>query len=690
MDREMNDDSKDSVMGYELLSQEEVKQLSEGEVKERMEELAEEINFHDYRYYVEDDPVISDYEYDMLVKELEKLEDEYPKMIREDSPTQRVSGEPVEGFPTVTHKVAMLSLDNTYSPDELHDFDRRIREKVGEVEYVLEPKIDGLGVALLYENSILKRGTTRGDGERGEDVTNNLRSIHSIPLRLREESSLSDVEVRGEVYMPLDGFKEMNKRRQGSGENPFANPRNAAAGSVRQYDPNVVKQRPLDIFIYTLSYYENGSLETHTECLEEMEKAGFRINPYVRTYKNIDQIIERLEEWGNRREELNYEIDGMVIKVNSLSQQEELGSTSKHPRWAMAYKFPAKRVSTKIKDIILQVGRTGAITPVAILEPVELSGATVSRSTLHNFDEMSKKDIRIGDHVLVERSGEVIPQVIKVIKEKRGGDEKEVRPPEECPVCGGDVKIEEKLVRCENPRCPAKLRESIAHFASRDAMDIDGLGEAMAELLVKNELIEDLADLYTLKAEDLTGFEGVGEKSARNLIESIQESKNKEFSDLLYGLGIPHVGSTNASLMAKEFGSMEEISQASEGELMEIDGIGPIMAKKIVAYFSDPKNIELIEGLEERGLPVRRREKERPLEGVRVVFTGSLESYTRSEASNLVEEYGVVVTSSVSSNTDFVVKGESPGSKLDEAQRKGVRVIDEQTFLDTIAQGERP
>ncbi|MFW5914281.1 MAG: NAD-dependent DNA ligase LigA [Thermoplasmatota archaeon] len=677
-------------LGYGTLDPEEVSSLPRGEARERMRALVDEINHHDHRYYVEDDPVVSDYEYDMLVKELEKLEAAFPEMVMEDSPSLRVSGEPVEGFPEVEHKVAMLSLDNTYSSQEMREFDRRVREQVGEAEYVVEPKFDGLGVALVYENGTLKRGATRGDGRTGEEITNNLTAIRSIPLRLREESVLRNVEVRGEVYMPLDGFRELNRRREEEGKEPFANPRNAAAGSVRQYDPSIARERPLDVFMYTLSYHEEGDFDTQMECLEELRRAGFKVNRQIGLYPDMDRVVGSIPGWKERRDRLNYEIDGMVVKVNSLAQQRKLGYTAKHPRWAIAYKFPARRVSTHVRDVVFQVGRTGAVTPVAILDPVEVGGATVSRSTLHNFDEVEKKDVRIGDAVLVERSGEVIPQVVKVIGERRTGEEEPIRPPERCPVCGTTLNEEEVVIRCPNPRCPAKLKEVIKHFASRDAMDIEGLGDAMAELLVEEGLVQDPADLYDLRPEDLTPYEGIGRKLAENLIRGIQESRERGFHHLLYALGIRHVGTTTASLLAGEFEDIDGLAGASEDRLRAIDGVGGVMAREIVAFFSDERNLSLVERFRERGLPVRREKEEAPLEGVRVVFTGSLEGWTRSEAIEAVESLGATVASSVSGNTDYLVAGEDPGSKLDSAREKGVPVLDEGEFRGSLARGRRP
>jgi len=678
-------------LGYGQLSTEEIRSMDRQEIRRRMESLIEEINFHDHKYYVEDNPLISDYEYDLLVKELEKLEEAYPDLIRPDSPTQRVSGEPVDEFPTVRHKVAMLSLENTYSPEELRSFDWRVRGRLGEeVEYVIEPKIDGLGVALLYEGGILIRGATRGDGTSGEDVTTNLRTIRSIPLRVRQESVLRNFEVRGEVYMPLDGFRRLNRKREEKGEEPFANPRNAAAGSIRQHDPRIAASRPLDVFIYTLSYHEEGDFETHTQCLDELRRAGFKVNGHIQRHKGIDQVIDACLEWEKRREDLNYEIDGVVIKVNSLSQQHELGNTSKHPRWAIAYKFPAKRMTTRVREVVMQVGRTGAITPVAVLEPVQLAGVTVSRSTLHNFEEVERKDIRVGDTVLVERAGEVIPQVVKVIKERRTGEERPITPPSVCPVCGHEVRHEEKIIRCPNPSCPAKLREALLHFASREAMDIEGLGEAMVDLLVENNLVRWIPDLYKLRKEDLTKFEGVGDKLAQNLVDSIERSKGRRFQNLLYALGIRHVGSTIAAILARHFSSLRELSEATEEDLIRIDGIGPVIAKEIVAYFSDEENLRMIEDLERLGLPVKREDGERPLEGLKVVFTGTLSSFTRSAASRLVESLGAITSSSVSGQTDVVVAGEGAGSKLEEARKRGVKVIDEETFRRTLARGIRP
>jgi len=515
--------------------------MNKNKAKKEIKRLCDEINDHNYKYYVENSPVISDNEFDQLLKKLEQLESKFPDLVSPDSPTQRVGGEPLDSFTSVEHKVPMLSLGNTYNYDELRDFDERVKKNVGDVEYVVEPKIDGAGVALLYENGILVRGATRGDGVRGDDITSNLKTICSIPLRL-QGNVLKNVEVRGEVYMSLSGFKKYNDEQIKKGETVFANPRNASAGSLRQLDSRIVAERPLDIFIYFISHSDKD-LITHEKSVEELKKAAFRTNPLTKKVKNIEEAIKYCEKLEAKRESLDYDIDGAVIKVNSIEKQKILGSTSKNPRWAISYKFAAKQSTTKLNDIAVQVGRTGALTPVAILESVSVGGVTVSRATLHNFDELKRKDIRIGDWVLVERSGDVIPQVVKSIENKRTGDEKQKSIPKKCPICGSKVaRVEgEVAIRCPNRLCPARLKWRVKYFASRDAMDIDHLGGSTVDKLIEEEMIDNIADLYFLKKEDILHLEGFKEKSAQNLLNSIEKSKKQDLSRLIYGLGIRHV-----------------------------------------------------------------------------------------------------------------------------------------------------
>jgi len=559
--------------------------MNKKEAEKEMEKLREEINHHNYKYYVESNPVISDYEFDHLLKKLEKLESKFPELITSDSPTQRVGGEPLDSFTTVEHKSAMLSLANTYNSDELKEFDERVKKNVGEVEYVVEPKIDGVGVDLLYENGILIRGAHRGGGRKGDDITSNLKTIHSIPLHLMG-NELNNVEVRGEVYISLKGFKKLNQSQEKKGETVFANPRNAAAGSVRQLDPKIAESRPLDIFVYFISH-SNKEFHTHEKSIDTLKKAGFRVNPLIKRVGDIEKVLKYCSDLEKKRDSLNYEIDGAVIKVNSLAKQKQLGETSKHPRWAISYKFAAKQSTTRLNDIDIQVGRTGTLTPVAILEPVKVGGVTVSRATLHNFDELKRKDIRINDWVLVERSGDVIPQVVKSIKEKRTGKEKQKNIPEKCPVCDTEVirKEGEVAVRCQNKYCPARLKWRVKYYASRDAMDIDHLGESTIDKLLEKRLIENVADLYFLTKEDILSIEGFKDKSAQNLIDSIEKSKKQDLSRLIYGLGIRHVGKYAAQLLASQYQSIDELEKAPIEELEEIDGLGDKTAEAIGTFF---------------------------------------------------------------------------------------------------------
>ena len=661
--------------------------MNKREAKKKIKKLHEEINYHNYKYYVENNPVISDYEFDQLLKELEKIEAEFPDLISLDSPTQRVGGEPLDEFITVEHKVPMLSLSNTYNYDELRDFDERVKKNVGMVEYVVEPKIDGAGVALLYQEGIFLRGATRGDGFKGDDITQNLKTIHSLPLRLRDKV-LKNVEVRGEVYMSLSGFKKYNAEQAEKGEIVFANPRNAAAGSLRQLDSRIVANRPLNIFIYNISFSDK-KFETHEEALNALKKAGFRVNPLTKKVKNIDEAIKYCDKLEKKRETLDYEIDGAVIKVNRIVLQEKLGFTSKNPRWAISYKFAAKQSTTVLNDIDIQVGRTGTLTPVAILKPVEVGGVTVSRATLHNFDELKRKDIRIGDHVLVERSGDVIPQVVKSIKEKRTGKEKKKKIPEKCPECGSRVirGEEEVAVRCPNKQCPARLKWRLRYYASRDAMDIDHLGESTIDKLLEKELIENIADLYFLKKEEILTLEGFKEKSAQNLLDSIEKSKQQDLSRLIYGLGIRHVGKYAAQLLASKYDSIDKLALASLDELIEIDGLGDKTAEAIVTFFATEENNKLIERLENIGVKTKEAfvdKKHLLFHDKKFVFTGSLSSLSRPEASDMVKKKGGMVTSSVSKNIDYVVVGDKPGSKYQKAKKLGLNIISEHEFKELI------
>ena len=665
--------------------------MNKNEAKKKIEILREEINLHNYKYYVENNPVISDYEFDQLLKELEKLESDFPELITPESPTQRVGEQPSEGFETVEHKVPMLSLANTYTYDELREFDERVQKNVGEVEYVVEPKIDGAGVALLYENGILVRGVTRGDGIRGDDVTSNLKTIRSIPLRLRGKK-IKNVEVRGEVYFPTEGFEKYNKKQAKKGEPVFVNPRNAAAGSIRQLDPRIVASRPLNIFIFNVFIYyisfSDKDFKTHEKAINALKEAGFRINPLTKKISNIEEAIKYCKVLEEKRETLNYDIDGAVIKVNSFSQQRELGETSKHPRWAISYKFAAKQATTRLLDIAVQVGRTGTLTPVAVLEPVYISGATISGATLHNFDELKRKDIRIGDTVLVERSGDVIPQVVKSITEKRTPGAKPEKPPKKCPVCKTEVVREEGevAVRCPNKRCPARLKWRIKYYASRDAMDIDHLGESTIDKLIEEGLIDNIADLYFLKKEDVLKIEGFKDKSAQNLLDSIEKSKKQDLSRFIYGLGIRHVGKYAAQLLASKYNSIDELANASEDELKEIDGLGDKSAEAIATFFATEENTKLIEKLKDIGVKTKEIRKENlPLQGKKFVFTGGLTTLSRPEASDLVKQKGGIVASGISKDTSYVVVGDNPGSKFDKAKKLGLEIISEEDFKELVS-----
>ncbi len=660
--------------------------MNKQQAKNEIEKLRKEINLHNYKYYVENNPIISDYEYDQLLKKLEKLESKFPDLVTSDSPTQRVGEQPLEEFETVEHKVPMLSLANTYTFDELHDFDERVKKNVGKVEYVLEPKIDGAGVALIYENGKFVRGATRGDGIRGDNITQNLRTINSIPLKLRD-NNLKNIEVRGEVFMPIDGFKKYNKEQEKKGETVFANPRNAAAGSLRQLDPRIVSDRPLDIFIYYLSFSDK-KFKTHKEAMNTLKKAGFKISPFLEKVKNIDEAIKYCEKLEKKRDSLNYEIDGAVLKVNSFEKQKKLGSTSKNPRWAISYKFAAKQSTTKLVDIDIQVGRTGTITPVAILKPVKVGGVTVSRATLHNFDELKRKDVRIGDTVLVERSGDVIPQVVKSIKDKREGNEKQKRIPKKCPVCKTEiVKTEgEVAVRCPNKQCPARLKWRLTYYASRDAMDIDHLGESTIDKLLDMNLIENIADLYSLKKEDILKLEGFKDKSADNLLKSISNSKTQDLSRLIYGLGIRHVGKYASQLLASKYSSIDGLSNATEDELKEIDGLGDKSAEAIATFFATEENMKLIEQLKKNGVKTEKEktEKKLPLDNKTFIFTGGLDGFSRSDASKIVQNKGGIVKSSIAKDIDYVVVGNKPGSKYKKAKKLDLNIINEEQFKNLI------
>ncbi len=657
--------------------------------RKRIRELVNVVSHHDRKYYVEDNPEISDFEYDQLVQELKSLEAEHPDLVLPDSPTQRVSGKALEEFPQVEHKVAMLSLGNSYSAEELREFDARVRKWLGEekVEYVVELKIDGLGIALLYEDGELTRGATRGDGRVGEEVTQNIRTIRSIPLRITPESGFKTVEVRGEVYMPTEGLRKLNRERELRGEQLFANPRNAAAGSIRQLDPRVAASRPLEAFFYTLSYSSQPVPKTHEACLEAMIRAGLRVSPHTRKFDSIEKVLEHISSWESKREELGYEIDGIVVKVNSLAQQAKLGYTSKEPRWAIAYKYPPKQMTTRLLEIQVQVGRTGALTPVAVLEPVQVGGVTVTHATLHNEDEVKRKGLMIGDFVLIERAGEVIPQVVKAVADRRTGNERPFKMPVTCPVCGSKaVREEDEAVRrCINASCPAQVKERLTHFTSRGAMDIEGVGPALIDQLVEKGLVSDAADLYSLRKEQLRELEGFADRSSQNVLDAIGASRGRDFDRVLYALGIRHVGKTTATVLAESMRSLDKIRSANKEELSRIEGIGEIVAEAIRDFMDNPKNQSLMDRLRKAGLRMELEKRSSgPLAGKSFLFTGELGSMPRPEAEALVQSLGGKVASGVTKALDYLVVGKDPGSKLAKARSLGKTILDENAFLEMV------
>lgn len=654
------------------------------QASDRAEELKNTINYHNYKYYVEDSPEISDFEFDALMKELKELERVYPELITSDSPTQRVGGSPKEGFNQVVHNVRMQSLADVFTFEELIDFDNRMRAINLNIEYVVEPKIDGLSVSLEYENGKFVRGSTRGDGIIGEDVTSNIRTINTIPLSISDNNV--KLEVRGEVFMPRDSFAKLNEQREINGEALFANPRNAAAGSLRQLDPKITAGRKLDIYVFNVQYIEGKSFKTHVDTLNYLKKQGFKVIPKYTVCSSIEEVIEEIKWIGDTRGNLPFDIDGAVVKVNSLVQREIIGSTSKVPRWAVAYKYPAERQATKIKDIFINVGRTGTLTPNALLEPVKLAGSTVSKATLHNIDYIKQKDIRIGDTVLIQKAGDIIPEVVEVVFDKRTGNEKEFYMPDKCPVCGSDaIRIEgEAATKCTGAECSAQLYRSIIHFTSRDAMNIEGLGPAIVEQLLEEGLIKSFADLYYLKKEDLVKLERMGEKSAQNLLDAIEKSKANGFDRVLNSLGIRYIGLRGAQILAESFIDIDELSKADYETLIKIPEIGTKMAQSIVAFFKQEQTKHVIDKLRRAGVNLKSSGKRQIIdnrfEGLTFVITGALEKYKRSEAEKIVLEYGGKVSSSVSKKTDYVLAGEDPGSKLTKANELGVKVIDENEF----------
>jgi DNA ligase (NAD+) len=660
-----------------------------------IEKLRNEVLRHEDLYYVQDSPEISDLEYDQLLAKLQSLEEAHPELITPDSPTQRVGGRPAEGFPEVVHRRLMLSLDNSYNIDELRAFDQR-SQRLAEgrkLEYVAELKIDGLSLSLQYQQKVLTRGVTRGDGRIGEEVTQNARTIRSVPLRLKPQAKdlRGEVEVRGEVFIPLEVFRKTNAEREEQGEARFANPRNAAAGAIRQLDSKLVALRKLDMFAYDLLVEGNKPFDTHWEALTWLEQAGFRVNPHRKLCKSIDEVIEFANEKEKLRDELGYEIDGLVVKVNSTALQDDFGATHKAPRWAIAYKYPARQASTQVLSIVVQVGRTGALTPVANLEPVFLAGTTVSRATLHNEDEIQRLGLKIGDWVMIEKSGEIIPKVLSVIKAKRTGKEKPFKPPKNCPVCGGEIsRIEGEVVaRCVAADCAAQLVGRLLHFASRRAMRIEGLGDVLAIQLVEANLVKDVGDLYQLTLEQVVDLPRMAKKSATNLLEQIGASKSRDLANLIYALGIRHVGERTAGILARQFGSLEKLAKASEEELDDIPEIGLTVAESVRDWFDDDGNRKLCDRLRSAGVKTElEKQSDEELDerfvGKQFVLTGKMEGYTRDEARALIEARGGRVNSSVSKKTDYVIAGEDAGSKLDKATALGVAVVDEEGFKKMI------
>ena len=663
------------------------------QVAARVAELRREIEYHNYRYYVLDDPAITDSEYDRLFRELLELEKEYPELASPDSPTQRVGAEPQERFKKVRHYRPMLSLANAFDEDELRAFHKRIRNllEVDDIDFVTELKIDGNAVALTYEEGRLVRGATRGNGLVGEDITANLKTIRTIPLRLRESgASQRLVEVRGEAYLPISAFNRINEEREKAGETLFANPRNAAAGALRQLDPQVTAARPLAFFAYAVGYIEGAGSRTQAEALERLGDWGFPVNPHYRRQPGIEEVIDCCREWQQKRDSLDYEIDGMVVKVNNLEYQERLGVVSRDPRWAVAYKFPGQLATTRLLEIRINVGRTGALNPYAVLEPVRLSGVTIRNATLHNEDDIRRKDIRTGDMVIIKRAGDVIPQVVGPVREKRTGSETEFFYPAECPVCRAAVVREEgdAMAYCSNRRCPAQRLESLIHFASQGAMDIRGLGPQTLEKMLELCLIEDAAGLYSLTREQLGRLPGFKDKSIGNLLASIEQSKSQPFHRVLFALGIRHVGESIAELLSSAFGDVLALKKATEAEISAVPGIGPEIAASVKRYFEDAENCRHIERLRGAGLHLRADSlptaRPGPLEGKTFVISGTLPTLSRREATELIEMHGGKVISSVSSKTGYLLVGEDAGSKLQKARELSVAQITEEQLRKMV------
>jgi DNA ligase (NAD+) len=667
---------------------------------DRIAKLREELRRHEYLYYVLDDPEISDIKFDKMMAELKQLETEHPELVTPDSPTQRVGGAPRKGFETRRHSPPMMSLDNTYSTEELEDFDRRVRELSGRerVDYVAENKFDGLSMSLVYENGVLARGVTRGDGTTGEDVAANVRTIRSIPLsvdagELKKLHLQQNFEVRGEIVMPLPAFEALNEKQDAEGGRRFANPRNAAAGAVRMLDPEITRSRRLEFYGYFLLANGRMPMRLHSEALEALQKLRFRVSPDWRVCRSLAEVRKFIDALEGKRDKLPYEIDGVVSKVNEIALQQELGSTAKAPRWAVAYKYPARQETTVVKDVLFGVGRTGALTPVAMLEPVQVGGVTVSRSTLHNMDEVARLGVQIGDTVLIERAGEVIPHVLKVVKE--GKDRREIVVPERCPECNSRIHKDpdEVAYRCVNASCPAKRKESLLHYAGRHAMNIDGLGDKIVDQLVDKGMVKDFADLYELKLDVVAALDRMAEKSAQNLLDEIAASKKNSLARLIYALGMRFVGERTGQLLAEHFGSLPKLAAASAEELEEVGEVGPKVAQSVAEFFSEPANRKVVERLKGEGLNLTEK-REAPVDTrlatKTFVFTGALAHRSREEAGAEVARHGGKVTSSVSKATDYVVVGADPGSKYDKAKSLGITILNEDEFDDLIAGRRKP
>nr|WP_312985112.1 NAD-dependent DNA ligase LigA [Clostridioides sp.] len=659
------------------------------DIEKRMNDLIKEINYHNEKYYNQDQPEISDYDYDTLMRELISIEEEHPELKKVDSPSNRVGGAPLDKFNQIVHKTPMLSLANVFSEEEIRSFDKRVRDLAGkDLEYVVEFKIDGLSVGLTYQDGELKNGSTRGDGVVGEDITKNLMTVKTIPLKINEKRELI---VRGEVYISKEDFEKVNEQQDDLGLQLFANPRNLAAGSLRQLDSKLTAKRPLDIFVFNLENIDDFSIKTHSGSIEFLKEQGFKVIENYKVCKSIDEVIEHINYWSENRDKLRFEIDGMVIKVNDIEAREAMGNTAKSPRWATSYKFPAEKKTTKILDIVVEVGRTGTITPSAILQPVRLAGTTVSRATLHNEDYIKEKDIKINDTVLVQKSGDVIPKVLEVIEKDRTGEEIDFIMPDKCPAClEPTVRLEgEAAVKCINMSCPAQIRRGIIHYVSRDAMDIDGLGESIVTLLLNQGLIKDISDLYYLKKEDIVNLERMGDKSANNLLNSIEASKKNDLWRLVNGLGIRFIGTKAAKILSDNYKNLDELIDAKVDDLNNLEEFGNIMSSSVVEFFNEDKNIEVIDKLKKAGVNTESLKDDsdditKIFDKMKIVLTGTLPTLKRNDAKDLIEKRGGKVTSSVSKSTTFVLAGEEAGSKLTKAEELNVKIVDEDIFKELL------